>query len=57
MKSRIRIVLLVVLVALLASPVLASGLPEGFVYITDVIPTAKLDIRYYTGYNFVGNPH
>lgn len=54
MKSRIRIVLLVVLVALLASPVLASGLPEGFVYITDVIPTAKLDIRYYTGYNFVG---
>jgi D-alanyl-D-alanine dipeptidase/tRNA(Arg) A34 adenosine deaminase TadA len=54
MKSRIRIVLLVVLVALLAAPVLASGLPEGFVYITDVIPTAKLDIRYYTGYNFVG---
>ena len=31
-----------------------SGLPEGFVYVTDVIPTAQLQIRYYTDDNFVG---
>jgi D-alanyl-D-alanine dipeptidase len=29
-------------------------LPEGFVYVDDVIPTVDLDIRYYTDYNFVG---
>ncbi len=29
-------------------------LPKGFVYVTDVIPTARLDIRYYSDYNFVG---
>jgi len=31
-----------------------SGIPEGFVYITDVIPDAILEIRYYSTYNFVG---
>lgn len=30
------------------------NLPEGFVYVDDVIPTAELDIRYVTDYNFVG---
>ncbi|WP_180272637.1 M15 family metallopeptidase [Konateibacter massiliensis] len=30
------------------------NLPEGFVYVDDVIPTAELEIRYYTDYNFVG---
>lgn len=30
------------------------NLPEGFVYVDDVIPTVELDIRYYTDYNFVG---
>lgn len=29
-------------------------LPDGFVYVDDVIPTVELDIRYYTDYNFVG---
>ncbi|CDN42545.1 MULTISPECIES: M15 family metallopeptidase [Paenibacillus] len=29
-------------------------LPEGFVYLDEVIPTLKSDIRYYTDYNFVG---
>lgn len=30
------------------------NLPEGFVYVDDVIPNIELDIRYYTDYNFVG---
>lgn len=35
-----------------ATPV--SRLPEGFVYVTDIIPDAILDIRYYGEDNFVG---
>ena len=31
-----------------------NRLPDGFVYITDVIPDIILEIRYYTTYNFVG---
>ncbi len=31
-----------------------SGLPEGFVYVTDVIPTVQLDMRYAGEDNFVG---
>jgi len=31
-----------------------SSLPEGFVYVTDVIPTAQLEIRYCSEDNFVG---
>lgn len=30
------------------------NLPEGFVYVDDVIPTVEMDIRYFTDYNFVG---
>ncbi|MFA9376881.1 MAG: M15 family metallopeptidase [Lachnotalea sp.] len=30
------------------------NLPEGFVYVDDVILTVELEIRYYTAYNFVG---
>lgn len=29
-------------------------LPDGFVYVTDVIPTAQLEIRYFSDDNFVG---
>jgi len=29
-------------------------LPNGFVYIDDVIPDIKLDLRYYTAHNFIG---
>ena len=31
-----------------------SELPDGFVYITDVIPDVILEMRYYSTYNFVG---
>ncbi|MCL2003090.1 MAG: M15 family metallopeptidase [Oscillospiraceae bacterium] len=32
----------------------ADALPDGFVYLTDVVPDAILEIRYYSTYNFVG---
>ena len=31
-----------------------SHLPEGFVYLTDIVEDAILEIRYYSTYNFVG---
>lgn len=31
-------------------------LPEGFVYVTDVIPSAREDIRYAACHNFMGRP-
>ncbi|HOM03103.1 MAG TPA: M15 family metallopeptidase [Acetivibrio sp.] len=30
------------------------SLPDGFVYVTDVIPTAQLEIRYFSNDNFTG---
>ena len=36
------------------TPVPVSYLPDGFVYVSDIIPNAQLDIRYYSSYNFVG---
>jgi len=32
----------------------ASPLPQGFVYVDQVIPGIKIDLRYYTDRNFVG---
>ena len=32
----------------------APALPEGFAYITDVVPDVILEIRYYSTYNFLG---
>lgn len=31
-----------------------SSLPEGFVVLSDIIPTAVIDLRYYSSDNFVG---
>ncbi len=31
-----------------------NSLPDGFVYVTDVIPTAQLEMRYFSEDNFVG---
>jgi len=36
--------------------VMREPLPKGFVYLTDLIPYALLEIRYYTSYNCVGAP-
>ncbi|MCP4411242.1 MAG: M15 family metallopeptidase [Gammaproteobacteria bacterium] len=35
-------------------PSIASSLPEGFVYLNDVVPDIKFELRYYTENNFVG---
>ncbi|MCL2009447.1 MAG: M15 family metallopeptidase [Synergistaceae bacterium] len=32
----------------------APALPDGFAYVTDVMPDAILEIRYYSTYNFLG---
>ena len=34
----------------------AASLPSGFVYLTDVVPTIVVDIRYATSENFIGTP-
>ena len=31
-------------------------LPTGFVYVSDVIPTVREDVRYAGSHNFVGRP-
>jgi len=33
-----------------------SQLPKGFVYVSDVIPNIKVELRYFTPNNFVGKP-
>ncbi|MEF2230312.1 MAG: M15 family metallopeptidase [Pseudodesulfovibrio sp.] len=38
----------------LLAPARAAGLPEGFVHVTDVVPDAVLEVRYYSDNNFVG---
>ena len=48
---------LVVMVTMLPVPVLAgSALPKGFVYLRDLDPTIRQDIRYAGSHNFVGRP-
>ena len=32
----------------------SETLPEGFVYVDSIIPTIKVELRYYTTHNFVG---
>lgn len=36
------------------TPTNAKGLPDGFVYVSDTVPDAILEIRYYSTYNFIG---
>jgi D-alanyl-D-alanine dipeptidase len=50
------IVLLAVLAILISWVVISNRnpLPDGFVYITDKIPTAILEIRYFSEDNFIG---
>jgi D-alanyl-D-alanine dipeptidase len=50
------LVILVILALLATGAIISnqSSLPDGFVYITDVIPTAQLEIRYCSNDNFCG---
>ena len=53
MKTRLTAVIVLIL-ALLILAGCGTNLPEGFVYVQDVIETAQLDMRYYGENNFVG---
>lgn len=33
-----------------------AQLPKGFVYVEDVVPTIKVDLRYFSNNNFLGKP-
>jgi zinc D-Ala-D-Ala dipeptidase len=37
-----------------ATLVLADGLPQGFVYVDDVIPGIQIELRYFSDHNFLG---
>jgi len=37
-----------------SAPSIASELPEGFVYLNNIIPDIDIELRYYTDDNFVG---
>jgi D-alanyl-D-alanine dipeptidase len=41
---------------LLCLPLVAGALPEGFVYVDELIPDALVDLRYHGSDNFVGRP-
>ena len=53
-RSALLILLLISLVLTGINCAQASFLPESFVYVTDFVPDAILEIRYYSTYNFVG---
>ena len=49
---KLKFIILFVLIGQLVT----AQLPEGFVYVTDVIPSIKLEMRYCSYNNFVGKP-
>lgn len=51
-----KLLILFFLSASLSSYVISKNLPDGFVYIKDVIPDVVLDIRYAGTNNFIGEP-
>ncbi len=48
--------LLVSLLLTWSAHVYAGALPEGFVYLDEVAPAVRQDIRYFTRNNFIGDP-
>ncbi len=52
-QSSLMCILLVLALGAVA-PALAEPLPDGFVYVDDVIPGIAVELRYYTNHNFVG---
>jgi zinc D-Ala-D-Ala dipeptidase len=53
-KSLQKYFVLIVILSLFSITAQANPLPEGFVYLEEVIPNIKVDLRYYTANNFVG---
>lgn len=46
----------IILLAFLSTPAMAANLPDGFVYLSDVAPDIRQDMRYAGEHNFVGRP-
>lgn len=55
MQKPIAQTFLILCCSLISVLVSADGLPDGFVYVRDVIPDIREDIRYFADDNFVGN--
>ncbi len=54
-KRAVPLILLINLFALIClAEQKAEKLPEGFVYVDDIIPEIEIELRYYTSHNFVG---
>jgi len=53
-KRNVGLLWVLLVVAVVPAQASAFALPEGFVYVTDVVDTVQLDIRYYGDYNFIG---
>ncbi len=45
---------LVLIFLILATKSLEQQLPEGFVYLKNIIPTIEVEMRYFSGNNFIG---
>lgn len=59
MKLKPRLLLLLALLAIIFSTCqnqTRKSIPEGFVYLTEIIPGIQLEMRYFGGDNFVGKP-
>ena len=54
MPARGRGLAILLFTASMAPPVLAGGLPDGLVYLADIAPAIRQDIRYASGRNFTG---
>ncbi|GAB7257388.1 M15 family metallopeptidase [Polaribacter sp. OB-PA-B3] len=46
----------ILLVFLFSISLVAQKLPEGFVYLDNIIPTVKVELRYFSNNNFIGKP-
>jgi D-alanyl-D-alanine dipeptidase len=55
-KRKAGVLWVLLVLACVTAQAWAFTLPEGFVYVTDVVETAQLEIRYYGDNNFVGAP-
>jgi len=54
-QSRLTLLIFAFLVSWV-SAVQALELPQGFVYLDEAIPSLRIDIRYFSNHNFVGEP-
>lgn len=54
LKQRPALLLTIILLLYLTGCAQKAHVPEGFVYVREVIPEAQLDIRYYSNNNFIG---